>query len=405
MDRKALFEKWNKHPEHDYEIKDTLQYTDGEREQDISFVYSGRERGKSFDIVANLLADAWYDGKGFGYLRRNVETRYDIEEYFADKVDFIKDMTDGKADGVTVNEGSLYLYKDSVSEKGVSKREYIKFIGKPFAISRANKYKSHQYPDIYDMIYEEVLTTDAYLQAEPEKVLSIYSTINRPEGVKKSHLWLVSNLVSVVNPYSKAWGIYLSKNKAGDVRLTRLYLGSYDKDGKEKYLLVGAHYLKDKNELSKEDKKKNRNRVKTGIANNKWDELKLFPHLDLSFVKQYKIEDNVVFEYDDIMLQGSIILVPKNVMAVYRDGEKPMYDIPALYIRRKTTEPYETTRLYTNNPERFSDYVTRGFYKVYKIDMIVEQLIARGWIFGADNLTMNDFDNIYKKLRLMKCAY
>ena len=63
---------------------------------DIVWVMSGRGRGKSFEISSQLIADAWYDKKQFGYIRRNDCTIYDVEQYFADKEDFIKDIAEQK---------------------------------------------------------------------------------------------------------------------------------------------------------------------------------------------------------------------------------------------------------------------------------------------------------------------
>ena len=67
MDRKKLFEKWYKNKQHDYEIQETLSVTD--EYLDIVWVMSGRDRGKSFEISSQLIADAWYDKKLFGYIR------------------------------------------------------------------------------------------------------------------------------------------------------------------------------------------------------------------------------------------------------------------------------------------------------------------------------------------------
>ena len=64
MKRERLFKKYYKHPAHDYEVEDTLSYTDDTgRHPDICFVYSGRERAKSYEIAMQCLADAWYDDK------------------------------------------------------------------------------------------------------------------------------------------------------------------------------------------------------------------------------------------------------------------------------------------------------------------------------------------------------
>lgn len=402
MERTKLFKKWYKHKEHDYEIDETLQYHDDTgREIDIAFIYSGRNRGKSFEISTQLIADAYYDHKQFGYIRRNDATNYEVEQYFADKSEFIKNMTDGMYEGITRDKGKLYFYKYEENEKG----DLVRYMsntacGYFFALTRQSAYKSLQYPEIYNLIYEEVLTDGAYLNAEPEKLMNLYSTCKRDKTGFR--MFLVSNTISVVNPYSASWGIYLNKNKPGDVRLSKLYLGTYNKEGKEDYLLIAAHYLKNKGDLTKEDLKKDRLRIKTGISSNKWDELRLYATLPLSKVKKYKPLEIVVFMYDDVCIQGNILEIPKNMIDCEIDdlGEDYLSKdlMPILYLRRKTTEPKPQTRIYTNNAKYFSEYVTKGFIEIYKVDRAVAELYDRGWLIGADNLTMNDFDNIFKKL-------
>lgn len=404
MTREALFKKWYKNKEHDYEISETLAVTDDTgRNADICFIYSGRNRGKSFEIATQLIADAYYDGKTFGYIRRNEAKTFEIELYFADKEDFIADMTDGQSEGITRDKGKLYLYH--IEEKGDKLVKVLdKEIGYAFALSTQGKYKSLQFPKMYNLIYEEVLTESNYLSAEPEKLMNLYSTVRRSK--ENCRMWLVSNTISVVNPYSKAWGIFLSQNKPGEIRLSKLYLGSYDESKKEQYYLIACHYLKDKNDLTKEDAKKKRNRVKTSVASNKWDELNLYTTMDLSFVNQYAEKmETVIFEYDDLMMQGDILEIPSNLMELYLMDEndkeywkKSQNTMPILYIRRKTTKPHSYTRIYTNNADRFSEYVSRGFKVIYTLDNTVNALMNRGWCIGADNLTMNDFYKMYDKL-------
>lgn len=400
MERSKLFKKWYKNKEHDYEISETLQYKDdNDRDIDIAFVYSGRNRGKSFEISSQLIADAWYDNKLFGYIRRNDCTTFDVEQYFADKEQFIKDMTDNQYMGITRDKGKLKFYNIDIDfETGETHRILGKECGYFYALSRQATYKSLQYPDVYNLIYEEVLTDGQYLSSEPEKLMNLYSTVKRNK--KDFKMWLVSNTVSVVNPYSQSWGIYLAKNKPGDIRLSKLYLGSYDENKEEQYLLIAAHYLQDKGDISKEDLKKKRNRIKTGISSNKWDELKLFTTLDMRYIKRFPIIDTVLFEYDDLCIQANIVEIPINLIEeIVNDSDNFSQEtMPILYFRRKTTEPKPNTRIYTNNPNHFNDYTTKGFKIIYKIDKIVEQIYKRGWIIGADNLTMNDFSNIFKKL-------
>ena len=405
MTRSELFKKYYKNPKHDYEMSETMEACpDG----DIFFVYSGRNRAKSFEISSQMLADAWYDDKQMGYVRRHVATIGDVEQYFEDKHNFIQDMTDNEATGITMSKGTMYFYKDVLNEKtGSMKKVMIKELGNFFAVSKQGSYKSLQYPNIWNMLYEEVLTDDPYLSAEPEKLMNLISTVGRNR--KGFRTWLISNTVSIVNPYSRSWGINLSKNKPGDISVVKLYLQSYDKDGNEEYYNIVTHFLPNKDDLKKEDLKKKRNRVRTGITSNKWDELRLYTTIDLSFFRQFKPMDTAIFEYDDIMIQCNITEIPTNTLEVYMQDDdrdnRPKLELgkdlmPVLYFRRKTGDIKPGTRVYTNNPERFSPYVTQGFKQFYRIDNIIRAIYERGWIIGADNLTMNDFRNIFGKLRL-----
>lgn len=404
MTRKSLFKKYYKDPRHDYEISETLSVSDDTgRKPEVCFVYSGRNRGKSFEISSQLIADAWYERKLFGYIRRNKATVTDIEQYFEDKIHFIQDMTDGTREGITVSRGKIYLFHTVMDEKsGGMKRILDEHIGYFFALSTQNNYKSLQYPDVWNLIYEEVLTDDQFLPAEPEKLLNLWSTVSRsrPGFV----MWLVSNTVSAVNPYSKSWGIHLAKNKPGEIRLSKLYLGTYMRDrDEEDYMLIAAHYLEDKDSITKEDMKKKRLRVKTAIANNKWDEIKLFTTVEKSFLDPYTPLCSLVFEYDDMMFLCEIIMKPDNFYQIYigEEEKESRKKMPFAFIQRKTTEPRQETRIYTNNANRFGLYVTRGYRKLCKIDDIMEMIRRNGWFVGADNLTMNDFMKCFTNLRTL----
>jgi hypothetical protein len=408
MERLKLFKKWNGHAQHGYDLSETFNEStklEG-RDIDIAFILSGRNRGKSFTISCECLADAWYDNKQFGYIRRHDATVYDTEAYFADKTDFIKDMTDGAFDHITRSKGKLYFAKyvtdvDSGEQRNVLGKEAGNF----FALSRNSAYKSLQYPQIHNLFYEEVMADEAYLQGEPSKLLNLISTIKRNKDDFK--VYLISNLISPVSPYSVEWGINIGSLKPDNINLVKLYLGSYDTSGEEDFLVIACHYLKDKNDLSKEDLKKKRNRVRTGIASNRWDEKTLYPVMPYNFLKG-KAErlDRCVFEWDDIMFLVDILEVPDNINLVHRDEvEANKETMPIMYIQRKTSQPFNDTRLYTNNPERFGPYVSRGFQIIYKIDKVIEILAKRGYFFGADNLTVNSFKTCFDNLRSYKLTF
>lgn len=398
MRKDKLIKKYYKHKAHDYELSETMDLTDDTgRHPDIAFIYSGRERGKSYEVTMRCLMDAWYDDKCFMYVRRHEATNFQIESYFNDKKDLIYDMTDGMADGVWSKQGQLFFYTTE-EKNGKKKRVEVKRVGYYIPLSGQGNHKSEQFPDCYRLLFEEVLTNDPYLSGEPERLYNLISTVSRSKP--DFRVYLVSNLVSYVNPYSKAWGLNFGRNKPGEVTLTKLYLGKYDDDGNEMYYLIAGHYLKDKAQLTKEDAAKERNRIKSG-SDNRWEEARLYTTIDLSFIKQFTPIETVVFEWDDVLMQGDILDLPVNIKEMYMYGEEAAATtMPVLYVRKKTSEPFRMTRLYTNNSERFNEYTSRGFKKIYKIDLIIEQIMLRGWFMGADNLTMNAFDTVWKKLKL-----
>lgn len=399
MKKDKLIKKYYRHKEHDYELSETMSVTDDTgRHPDIAFIYSGRERAKSYEVTMQVLMDAWYDDKEFMYVRRHEATNFQIESYFADKLDLIHDMTDGMAEGIWSKQGQLFLYSIEEQSNGKRKRVELKRIGFFIPLSGQGNHKSEQFPDCFNLLYEEVLTNDPYLSGEPDRLYNLISTVSRSKP--DFHAYLISNLVTYVNPYSKKWGLDFSRTKAGEISLTKLYLGKYDEKGEEQYYLIAGHYLKDKDQLTKEDAAKNRNRIKAG-SDNRWEEARLYTTIDLSFIREYTPIETVVFEWDDVLMQGDILDVPTNIRDMFVYGEDAaVTTMPILYIRKKTTEPFKVTRVYTNNSERFNEYTSRGFKKIYKIDLIVEQIMLRGWFIGADNLTMNAFDTIWKKLKL-----
>lgn len=149
MERKDLVKKWHAHKARTYDLKETMSVKDDEgRHPDIAFIYSGRNRGKSFEVAAECIMDAYYSDKLFLYLRRNDAKGYEVEEYFQDKIDFIKDMTDNKSDNVSFYRGGIYLSHISTDLKDNGKRILDKQIGYFHAVSRHSRVKSLQFPKV-----------------------------------------------------------------------------------------------------------------------------------------------------------------------------------------------------------------------------------------------------------------
>ena len=258
MEKEKLYKKWFKDTDRynsDY-VKNFID--ENGKHIDIAWVQSGRGRGKSFDISAKALSDAWYSNgqKTFGYIRRYDKelTVVNIEQYFEDKKDFIKDMTNGECNRVVCKNKKIYLAKDFLDDNEKVKTELIMLVGYSFALNLANQYKSLQYPTIVTMIFEEVLSRSTYIQNEPMELLSLISTCRRDKELFTC--FCITNTVSRVNPYSEAFGFDLRSLKEGQQTFTRLYSGEYDENKKiDEYYLISVEYLKAKDKMKKSTKK------------------------------------------------------------------------------------------------------------------------------------------------------
>lgn len=61
------------------------------------------------------------------------------------------------------------------------------------------------YLDADVIVLEEAMERGIYIKNEPDKLMAMYSTIDRKRGTTK--LIMVGNTISRIWPYSKAWGL------------------------------------------------------------------------------------------------------------------------------------------------------------------------------------------------------
>lgn len=390
------YNKWFKNKKYPYSSDTIKNYKDEEGHSvDLAFVLGGRNLGKSFEISAKLLMNAW-DSKGkngFGYIRRYSKemTVTMVESYFGDKTEFIKDLTGGEFDSVQCYRQYLYFAKkDPVT--ALTKRSSFA-IGAIFALNTSTQYKSLQYPDIHSLLFEEVFATK-YLADEGRLLLNLISTIKRDK--EDFITYLVANTVSRVNPYTAEFCLNkLARQKPGTIETYKLMNGLTDDDGNDLYYLIAVEYLNDENT------KKKINTIASTITN-EWDEAKRYPVLNAALAKEFPTTYSSVLEYGEFRFLIQVKQVPINLQAYTLDETGYMElneeKMEVLYIEKKTTPVLPNTRLYTNLPI-ISPNVTRGFKCTNNQDNIVHDLIVIGWAFFSDNLTGNEFMECYKKMR------
>lgn len=135
-----------------------------------------------------------------------------IEQYFAD-VDVAK-LTNNKYNCISQYRKVLYFSVYDV-ESGKTKR-YDK-IGYVMSLSTEQHLSSASFLDVDTIIFEEFMERGSYIPNEPDRLMILYSTIDRKRGTTK--LYMVGNSISKVCPYIKDWCLddIFRKLKQGEI--------------------------------------------------------------------------------------------------------------------------------------------------------------------------------------------
>lgn len=366
------------------------KYYNGEKvdslKGDIILTYGGRNIGKSYYRKKQLLEKAIKTkGKeGFGYWRRKEKEigTSAPTEYFRNMEEFIIEWTNGEYNIVTYKSGKgKELYLCSLKE---DKPKYSPYsIGRAFALSIDEQYKSLEFPNITANIFEEVFTRNGYLSDEPTRVLNLYSTIKREK--EYCPLYMICNTVSKVNPYINDWALTnLSRQEQGTIDEYKLYQGVFDKLGNEKfYKIITEYCAENENESFTNKISKAFGRTKA-IATGQW-ESDIYYTLKKSEIDRYNQYEELyrfVFAYNDFKFLCKVISdsVTNNLF---------------VYVERKTTELKEETRIISN--QYFPTFLyTKTFIPICGGDKVAFDLIKKGCLIYADNLTGTDFNQCLK---------
>ena len=229
----------------------------------INILYGERSNGKSYQLkhkkgINPYLKDSisyrrnYYDkesiieesikaGTRFILLRRNKEevSSEKIEQYLND-IDIMA-LTNDEYNCFSVYKKAIYLSKYD-NDTGKTKR-YEK-IGYVMALSTEQNYAGASYLDVHDIIFEEFMTRTVYLSNEPDKLMNLYSTIDRKRGTTR--LWLVGNSISRVCPYLEDWGLMdiIRNLKQGEIRTKWISTNSTDEEGRDIEVLLAIEYCR-----------------------------------------------------------------------------------------------------------------------------------------------------------------
>lgn len=321
-----------------------------------------RANGKSYSVKRECVKEAFLGMGDLIYLRR-----YDLELKEEDVKDYFRDcptseITGGQFNFIDVYRGRIYLA--NIDEDLNVKRD--RCIGRTAALSRAGKLKSviqrGQYKNI---IYEEFCTNEGFLRNEPSILQQFVATCF---GVQYTgRVYLIGNTVSKYNPYFYQWNLKnLQKMKPGDLDL---YLFK-DGDDTIKIAVEFCAAVESKNTMFFGNDKAN---ITTGV----W-ETQAQPQVPDDF-GGFKVRYRVMIEHEDFKFMLKVIqnkareLLLLCVPAEEETARRIVSD-------QITGDPYRTTRLLP---------LTNG-------DGLVIDLIKRGKLVYANNMTGTDFKAVLK---------
>lgn len=168
-----------------------------------------RAPGKSYRVKSDNLRKAWKEQKAtFILIRRyesDIKTDF-MQSYFADNMRHdkcygdVEEITGGEYSNITVFRGKIYF--SNVDDKG--KAVLGPQCGRTMALNLDERYKSQQFPDVTDIIFEEFVTRDLYLRDECPRLMNLVSTIARGRDIT---VWLIANTISRVCPYFQEWNL------------------------------------------------------------------------------------------------------------------------------------------------------------------------------------------------------
>ncbi len=304
----------------------------------------------------------------FGYMRRwkdEIKSR-NIEQYFEDMP--IEEITDGQYTTVICYRGDIYFGN---VENGKNVRGEL--IGSTFALNVASHYKSLAFPEIGNIVFEEFLTNEGYLNTETSKLESIVSTIARRELCQ---VFMIGNTINRMCPYFDEWQLtHIKKQEIGTIDIYNQHTDQYDDNNKQIIVKIAVEYCGNSGNNSHMFFGNSAKSINGGC----WD-TNVYPHLQGS-LRDYKRLYQVDYEYSTF---GFII----NLL-VTTDNEPFLFVYPKTKtndkIQRKVSDKFTTDIMTTS-------YLT----ELTKYDTLVLQLLRSNKVVYSDNLTGTEFEQLKK---------
>ena len=183
-------------------------------------IFGRRSNGKTYAVLDKFLSDFFKKGKKFAIIRRWRDdiVQKNAEMFFSGLVsqNKINEYSVGEWDNISYYAGKFYLSKfDETLNKTVKS---IEPIGYAFALTMTEHNKMATYPDVKNILFDEFLTRDTYLQNEFVLFMNTLSTIVRDRD--DISIFMLGNTVNKSCPYWREMGLTdIDKMKIGDIRV------------------------------------------------------------------------------------------------------------------------------------------------------------------------------------------
>lgn len=339
-----------------------------------NMILGERSNGKSYSVKTESIIEAVENpNKKFIYLRRwDLDLKQSlVESYFSDvPIDII---TKGESNCITVWQKKIYTAKIDADTGKLTRQ---KCIGYARALTMAEHYKSGSYPDVENIIYEEFIASQTYIQKEPLELQQFVSTVARRRKIK---VWLIGNTISRLCPYFSEWElINIPFQKQGTIEIYEHRTDQFDENGNQIIIKIGVEIAENSGNNSKMFFGSSSKMITSGV----WQSEEK-PHLPKS-KEAYYVMYKIVVKYLNNKFYCEL-LKDKNTGAV------------VWYVQPKTTDIQKNTRIITDILD-FNPYSTIGFVPLNKPETIAFSFFKRKNIAYSDNLTGTDFENCYKNL-------
>lgn len=206
-----------------------------------NLAFGSRSDGKSYQVKHKKMVKKYIQtGRRFILLRRwNEEIKSEkIEQYFSD-VD-VNTLTQGRYNCIVMYKKQLYFATYDFESCKTTRGEKIGYV---MALNSEQHYAGASYLDVDDIIFEEFIARTPYIGNEPDKLVNLWSTIDRKRHTTR--LWMVGNTISRVCPYINDWGLHklISTMKQGDIVTTKVPAGE-DEYGNPVYITMAIEHCK-----------------------------------------------------------------------------------------------------------------------------------------------------------------